>query len=88
MSKIVWFVMILAFPAAASAKAQTALYTMKKWNCAGCAAKSANALKHIDGITEVKTDVDKKELTVVFEDAKIKEPEVAAAVKKLQFDCE
>lgn len=73
---------------AAFAKDQTAKYTVNEWTCAGCAKKSAKAIKQLDGVKSVDTNVDKKELTVVYDDAKLKEADIAAAVKKLKFNCD
>ena len=77
---------LISLPAVA--KEQNAKYTVTQWQCVGCAKKSEKALKQITGVKSVSADLDKKELTVVYDDSKVKEPEIAAAVKKLKFDCE
>ena len=69
-------------------KDATVKATFDNWNCAGCAKKSAKSLKQIEGVKTVDTNFDKKELTVVFDDAKVKEEAVQAAIKKLQFNCD
>ncbi|MCC6808959.1 MAG: heavy-metal-associated domain-containing protein [Deltaproteobacteria bacterium] len=74
--------------ATAFAKDQKATYTVKEWSCEGCAKKSTKALKQIEGVKEVAADLDKKELTVTYDDAKVKEAEIAAAVKKMKFNCD
>jgi copper chaperone CopZ len=74
--------------APALAKDQKATYTVKEWSCEGCANKSKKALKQIDGVKDVAADMDKKQLTVTYDDSKVKEAEIAAAVKKLKFDCD
>jgi copper chaperone CopZ len=58
------------------------------WSCEGCAKKSAKQLKQIQGVKDVATDLDKKELLVTFDDTKVKESEIAAAVKKMKFNCD
>jgi copper chaperone CopZ len=72
----------------AFAKEQKATYTVTDWSCEGCAKKSAKQLKQIQGVKDVATDLDKKELLVTFDDTKVKESEIAAAVKKMKFNCD
>lgn len=90
MKKLIFplFLAVALAPGLAFAKDQKASYSVKEWSCEGCANKGAKALKQIGGVKEVTTDLDKKELTVTFDDGKVKEAEIAAAVKKLKFNCD
>ena len=82
------FACVSLMSAVAIAKDQKATYTVTDWTCEGCAKKTAKQLKQIQGVKEVATDLDKKELVVTFDDAKVKEAEIASAVKKMKFNCD
>lgn len=60
----------------ALAAQQTVTLSVPGMNCAACPITVKKALEKVDGITAVKVDLDKKQATVTFDDAK-------AAVGKL-----
>lgn len=88
MKTLVFAAVSLLFAGSAFAKDLKATYTVKEWSCEGCAQKSVKQLKSISGVKDVAADLDRKELTVTYDDAKVKEAEIAAAVKKMKFNCD
>jgi Cu+-exporting ATPase len=58
------------------------------WHCGGCASKTEDALKKVDGVTAVSTDSDKGECTVTYDDKKANQEKLEAAVVSSGFKVE
>jgi copper chaperone CopZ len=55
------------------------------WHCAGCAARTESALKDLKGVTTAAADKHKKEVTVTYDDAKVKRADLEKAVADSGF---
>ena len=73
----------LAWPLQAATK--TAAFEVNGWTCGSCAAATRIALKKLDGIEDVKTDPDKKEALVTYDDSKITTDRMVQAIAKLGY---
>jgi len=72
----------------AEAKEVKGTFAAPGWECSGCAKKTVKALTQIEGISKAIPDLPKKEITVTYEDTKLKSADIEAALKKLKFGCE
>jgi copper chaperone CopZ len=73
----------LAWPLHAETK--TAVFEVGGWTCASCASATRIALKKLDGVQDVKTDPEKKEASVTYDDAKVSPEKMVQAVSKLGY---
>jgi len=77
---------LLLFSAAVSlASTKTATFAVKGWTCGSCAASTRIALKKLEGIEDVKTDVDKGEVVVTFDDTKTAPDKMVQAIERLGY---
>ena len=67
------------------AETKTAVFEVSGWTCASCASATRIALKKLDGVQDVKTDPEKKEATVTYDDAKVSTERMVQAVSKLGY---
>ncbi len=73
----------VAWPALAATK--TATFGVKGWTCGSCAAATRIALKKLGGVEEVKTDHQKMEATVTYDDSKVAPEKMVQAIEKLGY---
>ena len=73
----------LAWPLRAETK--TAVFEVSGWTCASCASATRIALKKLDGVLDVKTDPEKKEALVTYDDAKVSSDRMVQAIAKLGY---
>jgi copper ion binding protein len=71
--------------AAASGPA-TAVIPVKGMHCGGCTSHVTEAVKKLDGVKSVDTDLDKAQATVVFDAAKVKPDQIVAAIKSTGYE--
>ncbi|MDX8447363.1 heavy-metal-associated domain-containing protein [Mesorhizobium captivum] len=69
--------LLVAAPVAAAQR--TATFSVPDMTCPLCPATVATAIKHLDGIVSVSTDVNAKTATVVFDDSKTSPAAIADA---------
>lgn len=50
------------------------------WHCGGCAARTESALKDVKGVESASADKNKKEVTVKYDDAKVKRADLEKAI--------
>jgi len=74
---------IVAWPALAATKSVT--FAVKGWTCGSCAASTRIALKKLDGIESVKTDHEKMEAVVTYDDSKVTPEQMIQAIAKLGY---
>ena len=67
------------------ASTKTATFAVKGWTCGSCAASTRIALKKLDGIEDVKTDVDRGEVVVTFDDTKTAPDRMVQAIERLGY---
>jgi mercuric ion binding protein len=80
---IVLVALALAWPLHAGTK--TAAFEVSGWTCASCASATRIALKKLDGVQDVKTDPDKKEALVTYDDVKVTPEKMVQAIAKLGY---
>ncbi|MFN2633978.1 MAG: heavy-metal-associated domain-containing protein [Thermoanaerobaculia bacterium] len=73
----------VAWPLLAATK--TVTFAVKGWTCGSCAAATRIALKKLDGIEDVKTDHEKMEAKVTYDDTKITPEKMIPAIEKLGY---
>jgi copper chaperone CopZ len=78
----------LLWGARAEAKEVKGTFAAPGWECAGCAKKTVKALTQIDGVKQATPDLAKKEIAVTYDDTRVKQADIEAAIKKLKFGCE
>jgi len=67
------------------AATRTAAFEVSGWTCGSCAAATRIALKKLDGVEDVKTDLDRNEALVTYEDSKITTDRMAQAIARLGY---
>ena len=81
------FVMLAALLVApiAGAAEKTETIKVSGWHCGGCAARTESALKDVKGVTTVAADKAKKQVTVTYDDAKVKHADLEKAISDSGF---
>jgi mercuric ion binding protein len=64
---------------------KTTAFEVSGWTCGSCAAATRIALKKLDGVEDVKTDPDKKEALVTYDDSKVTTERMVQAIAKLGY---
>ena len=80
---IVLVALALVWPLQAATK--TAAFEVNGWTCGSCAAATRIALKKLDGVQDVKTDAEKKEALVTYDDSKVTTDKMVQAIAKLGY---
>ena len=65
---------------AAFAADKTETLKVSGWHCGGCSARTEAALKEMKGVTAVKADKTTKQVTVTYDDAKVKTADIEKAI--------
>lgn len=58
---------------------------VKGWTCGSCASATKIALKKLDGVADVSTDVDKSEAVVTYEETKVTPQRMIEAIEKIGY---
>ena len=74
---------LAAAPASAAVKTETIQVT--GWHCGGCAARTESALQDVKGVTAVKSDKAKKEVTVTYDDQTAQRKDLDKAIADSGF---
>lgn len=76
--------LLLAFAGLSPLFAATRAVTLgvKGWTCGSCAAATRIALKKLDGVENVKTDLEKMEATVTYDDTKVTPEKMVQAIER------
>ena len=89
MNKLIAAVALAAgLSTAAFAAPKTETLKVSGWHCAGCAARTESALKDLKGVTTAAADKKKKEVTVIYDDSKVKRADLEKAVADSGFTIE
>ena len=67
------------------AKGTNTVIAVEGMHCVKCAAKVENALKALDGVKKAKVDLDKKCVSVVYDEAKVSVDAMKAAINAVGF---
>jgi copper chaperone CopZ len=86
MKKLIAFVFAAGLSTAAFAAQKTETLKVSGWHCAGCSSKTEAALKDVKGVTTATADKNKKEVTVTYDDAKVKRADLEKAIADSGFD--
>jgi copper chaperone CopZ len=70
---------------AAFAEPKTETLKVSGWHCAGCAARTESSLKDLKGVTTAAADKRKMEVTVTYDDSKVKRADLEKAVADSGF---
>jgi periplasmic mercuric ion binding protein len=76
---------VLALAWSLHAETRTAAFEVSGWTCASCASATRIALKKLDGVQDVKTDAEKKEALVTYDDSKVTTNRMVEAIAKLGY---
>ena len=85
MKKFSIVVIALALAWSLQAETKTAAFDVSGWTCASCASATRIALKKLDGVQAVKTDPEKKEALVTYDDSKVTTDRMVEAIAKLGY---
>ena len=58
------------------------------WHCGGCAARTEAALKDVKGVSTAAADKIKKEVTVTYDDTRVKHADLEKAIAVSGFSAE
>jgi mercuric transport protein len=84
-SRIAGVALLLLSASVSLASTKTATLAVKGWTCGSCAASTRIALKKVDGVADVKTDVAKSEVAVTYDDTKTTPDKMVQAVERLGY---
>ncbi len=68
-----------------SAATKSVTLSVSGWTCGSCAAATRIALKKLDGVESVKTDHEKMEAIVTYDDSKISPEKMIQAIEKIGY---
>lgn len=80
MKKLSIVLMALAVAWPLQAATTTTAFEVKGWTCGSCASATRIALKKLDGVQDVKTDPEKKEAIVTYDDSKVTTERMVQAI--------
>src|SRR5438445_11423825 len=80
-------VLLIAFAVALPtlAATKTVALAVKGWTCGSCAVSTRIALKKLEGVQEVKTDHEKAEAVVTYDDSKVTPQLLVQAVERIGY---
>ena len=73
---------------AAFAGEKTETLKVSGWHCGGCAARTESALKDVKGVQSVTADKKTNQVTVKYDDAKVKHADLEKAITDSGFTVE
>lgn len=85
MKKLSILLIALALAGPLLAATRTTAFEVNGWTCGSCAAATRIALKKLDGVIDVRTDAEKKEAVVTYDDSKVTADRMAQAIEKLGY---
>lgn len=84
--KKIWIAIVaLALAGTLQAATKTAAFEVSGWTCGSCGAATRIALKKLDGVEEVRTDAEKREALVTYDDSKVTTDRMIQAIAKLGY---
>jgi copper chaperone len=76
---------ILGMAASLLAATRSVTLNVQGWSCGSCAAATRIAVKKLDGVMDVKTDADKGEAVVIYDDAKVTPERMIEAIGRIGY---
>jgi len=84
--KRLWIVLVaLALVGPLQAATRSATFEVSGWTCGSCASATRIALRKLEGVQDVKTDHEKKEATVTYDDSKVTTDRMVQAIARLGY---
>jgi copper chaperone CopZ len=83
--KLLFLVLAVAGVSPLLADTKTVILGVKGWTCGSCAAATRIALKKLDGVEDVKTDLKSMEATVTYDDAKIAPEKMVRTIERVGY---
>jgi len=83
--KVVLLLLAFAVASFSLAASKTVSFAVKGWTCGSCAASTRIALKKLDGVEEVKTNPQKMEATVTYDDGKVTPEKMIQTIERLGY---
>ncbi|MGH9389066.1 MAG: heavy-metal-associated domain-containing protein, partial [Vicinamibacteria bacterium] len=77
--------LLLAVAWPLSAATKTVTFAVKGWTCGTCAASTRIALKKLEGVEDVKTEAEKSEAVITYEDTKVSPEKMIQAIERLGY---
>jgi mercuric ion binding protein len=78
-------ILTLLVTTAGGAATRTATFDVQGWTCGSCAAATRIALKKLEGVEEVKTDVQRTEAVVTYDDARVSPEKMVPMIERLGY---
>src|SRR5262249_9220968 len=85
MKRMATAILALLATTVASASTKTVTLAVQGWTCGSCAAATRIALKKLDGVEDVKTEVQNRTVTVLYDDARIAPEKMITAIEGLGY---
>jgi mercuric ion binding protein len=85
MKKLFLLALALALSGPLRAASSTTTLSVSGWTCGSCAVATRVALKKLDGVEDVKTDLERMEATVTYDDAKVTPAKLIREIEKLGY---
>ena len=67
------------------AATKTATFSVTGWTCGSCAASTRIALKRVEGVEAVETDLERAEVVVTYDDTKLGPDKMVQAIERLGY---
>ena len=85
MKKLLFLLLAVAFAGPLVAATKTVTLGVKGWTCGSCAASTRIALKKLEGVEDVRTDNQKKEAVVRYDDTKVTPAKLIEAIERIGY---
>lgn len=85
MKKLLFLLLAVAFAGPLVAATKTVTLGVKGWTCGSCAASTRIALKKLEGVEDVRTDNQKKQAVVRYDDTKVAPANLIEAVERIGY---
>ena len=85
MKKLIFLSVMLIFASCLRAATETVTFEVKGWTCGSCAAATRIALKKLEGVEDVKTDMANRKATVTYDDTKVAPNKMISAIESLGY---
>ena len=86
MKKLIAFAFAAGLSTAAFAAEKTDTLKVSGWHCGGCSSKTEAALKDVKGVATVAADKNKNQVTVTYDDTKVKRADLEKAIADAGFE--
>lgn len=85
MKKLFLWLLALTVVSSAEAVTKTVAFEVTGWTCGSCAASTKIALKKLEGVENVQTDLKSKEVVVVYDDTRVEPERMIQAIERVGY---